>query len=466
MGAGLNRNNTTLSALVLLTIIKAFTPQKVPVFDWLFTAAWTFFALLCAWNGINELIDLFSRNRRRWKNAVSGLAHCGIFVFILATLSGSISYRSEYLQLYPGHLGATEDFVVALESFKMEEYPPETEVISPDGSAGGQWEVELETIIDKAMPDSNGFRAIDHTGAVTAAYVTASNENVTVNGWVSDGSFLLDPVHLQLPDGCVVVMKDRQPIQYISELRARSKGRSEKLVVSAGNPASFCNWEIYQSGYDKSMGRWSLESDILCVKDIWSPVKYAGLWMLLLSGLLMLAGAPAAHFKAEGKSARSGLVISGSVIFALIFTYIIISQLGIGRKKLPPILHSGWFIPHLAAYISGYAVMATATVAGIRAAMSKKGSDMTDILVRAGWGLLTLGLVIGAIWAKRAWGNFWSWDPKETWAAATWLCYLLYMHMPKGKSKTAILIIAFLLLQMCWWGLSLLPSGMNSMHVY
>lgn len=110
-------------------------------------------------------------------------------------------------------------------------------------------------------------------------------------------------------------------------------------------------------------------------------------------------------------------------------------------------------------------------------------------LVRIGWGFLTMGIVMGALWAKQAWGDYWTWDPKETWAAATWLCYLLYLHLRQGQgyalfsvtesgegnhlSRKSIrralllLVFSFILLQMCWWGVNYLPSSQGfSLHTY
>ena len=81
-------------------------------------------------------------------------------------------------------------------------------------------------------------------------------------------------------------------------------------------------------------------------------------------------------------------------------------------------------------------------------------------------------MLFGAIWAKEAWGHYWSWDPKETWAAATWLGYLLYIHLRKHQpeSHTAalgIVIFAFVLLQICWFGINYLPAAQgSSIHVY
>ena len=71
-----------------------------------------------------------------------------------------------------------------------------------------------------------------------------------------------------------------------------------------------------------------------------------------------------------------------------------------------------------------------------------------------------------------AWGHYWSWDPKETWAAITWFAYLIYVHyrqIPTHKPKLAlwVLLVSFLLLQMCWWGINYLPSAQSSsVHVY
>ena len=84
---------------------------------------------------------------------------------------------------------------------------------------------------------------------------------------------------------------------------------------------------------------------------------------------------------------------------------------------------------------------------------------------------LTLGMLSGCIWAKQAWGSFWNWDPKETWAAATWCAALVYIHLrlkrDAGLRAPYIwLILTFALLQMCWYGVNFLPAAQGSMHTY
>ena len=97
---------------------------------------------------------------------------------------------------------------------------------------------------------------------------------------------------------------------------------------------------------------------------------------------------------------------------------------------------------------------------------------ITDNLVYVGMAFLTFGMLFGALWAKVAWGHYWAWDPKETWAAVTWLCYLLYIHLRRAephawKKSLVLLLVAFVCLQMCWWGINYLPSAQgHSVHTY
>ena len=104
--------------------------------------------------------------------------------------------------------------------------------------------------------------------------------------------------------------------------------------------------------------------------------------------------------------------------------------------------------------------------------IERKEMDLCDDLTYVGLAFMTLGMLTGAIWAKEAWGHYWAWDPKETWAAATWFSYLVYIHFRLGrplKSRPAliILLVSFVLLQMCWYGINYLPSAQGvSVHTY
>ncbi len=96
---------------------------------------------------------------------------------------------------------------------------------------------------------------------------------------------------------------------------------------------------------------------------------------------------------------------------------------------------------------------------------------LEDISYRAiGFGLpvFTLGaLVFGAIWAHRAWGAYWSWDPKETWALITWFIYAAYLHARynskmKGKAAAYITVLGFISTLFTYFGVNYLLSGLHS----
>ena len=170
-------------------------------------------------------------------------------------------------------------------------------------------------------------------------------------------------------------------------------------------------------------------------------------------------------------------ILSFSTMMAVVFTCINIFKPEIHSKSLMPALQSVWFVPHVAVYMFAYAMMGAATLFAIylwwQSSRRKiQADEMTacDTLVKIGWAFLTLGMVMGSLWAKEAWGDYWTWDPKETWAAATWLGYLLYMHLrPHMKDHDytfGLLIFNFILLQMCWWGINFLPAAQSSVHVY
>lgn len=148
-------------------------------------------------------------------------------------------------------------------------------------------------------------------------------------------------------------------------------------------------------------------------------------------------------------------------------------------KALMPALQSYWFAPHVIVYIFGYSILAVAALVSLRGLWLhyfRKKSDESllrhcDQLVYVGFPFLTAGLLFGALWAKQAWGHYWTWDPKETWAFITWLLYLMYMHFRHRHPRRTllalwILALAYVVLLICWFGLNLLASAANSVHVY
>jgi ABC-type transport system involved in cytochrome c biogenesis permease subunit len=147
-------------------------------------------------------------------------------------------------------------------------------------------------------------------------------------------------------------------------------------------------------------------------------------------------------------------------------------------QQLPPALQSDLFAPHVAAYMAAYVLMAKATV---QAALHLVGSvskapGLVDHelgaykMVRLGFPLLSLGLVLGAVWGKLAWGDYWNWDPKELWSFASWLLFAGYLHFrhlygqrfPRANAWLVTLGMVAIAITLLWVNLGRIFGGLHS----
>lgn len=149
-------------------------------------------------------------------------------------------------------------------------------------------------------------------------------------------------------------------------------------------------------------------------------------------------------------------------------------------RTLMPALQSPWFVPHVVVYMLAYAALGLSSLLGLwalirrvraREVVQTSDVDVPHRMVMVGFPLLSMGLIFGALWAKEAWGHYWSWDPKETWAFLTWAAYLVYLHARakhamRPAMNLALLAAGFAVLLMCWFGVNKLPSAQESVHTY
>jgi len=151
---------------------------------------------------------------------------------------------------------------------------------------------------------------------------------------------------------------------------------------------------------------------------------------------------------------------------------------------LVPALQSYWLWLHVSVTLFGEAFFAIAFVTSIMYLVAeskeKKGKVSSSGLtaekldsisyrcVSIGFPVFTLGgLVFGMVWAYKAWGSFWSWDPKEVWSLITWFVFALYLHTRlvmgwKGKKSAIVAIIGFLAALFTYFGVNYLLAGLHS----
>jgi ABC-type transport system involved in cytochrome c biogenesis permease subunit len=139
-------------------------------------------------------------------------------------------------------------------------------------------------------------------------------------------------------------------------------------------------------------------------------------------------------------------------------------------QPLPPALQSILFVPHVLVYMLAYIILTKAAIVAGQQLTSRQTDDMAAYrLACAGFPLLTLGLLLGSLWGKLAWGDYWNWDPKEMWSLATWLVYVGYFHFraqfAAAKKAAAVWLLtgfAFIVITLLWANLSRLFAGLHS----
>ena len=182
------------------------------------------------------------------------------------------------------------------------------------------------------------------------------------------------------------------------------------------------------------------------------------------------------------------------VVMGLSVALFILAVLGYAYIKrdteavvLPPALQSVYFIPHVVVYFLGYAALFVSFVSSILYLIFPSPGQMKsgELLgfqklnfnlfsyrtILFGYGMITAGLILGAIWAKYAWGDWWSWDPKENFALISWLIYGGYLHLrqlpwvtPKGLAWVSI--VGFLAVMFTYLGVNYLPAAKEALHSY
>ncbi|PIQ86110.1 MAG: c-type cytochrome biogenesis protein CcsB [Candidatus Omnitrophica bacterium CG11_big_fil_rev_8_21_14_0_20_45_26] len=183
------------------------------------------------------------------------------------------------------------------------------------------------------------------------------------------------------------------------------------------------------------------------------------------------------------------VIIGGFSGLVAAFLLALTSLLSPEIEPLLPSLKSNFLLFHVIVIFIGYAALSVAfgsaavflilsTVAN-KWLTQRRGEEKTKALlvyldwltyrlIAAGFPLLTFGIALGSIWANAAWGRYWNWDPKETWAFITWAVYGAYLHLRisepfRGKAAAGFAFLGFLVLMFTYFGVNF---WFSSLHAY
>lgn len=278
----------------------------------------------------------------------------------------------------------------------------------------------------------------------------------------TDGERIALPFDLQIDTFFVDYYPDgRSPKQYTTRFILCTQEETLQMETSVNRPCRYRGYRFYQSSYDPVGNAYSV---LKVVCDPWLPVVWLGVAMLFIGACWQIA-----------RQWRGRWLLAAVVAVGVLFTVVTVAKINFGT--LVPALRSAWFVPHIGVYMLAYSALAIALGAGILIPWRNTFPLMMRLVQTASC-LLLVGMLCGAVWAQQAWGDYWAWDPKECWAAATWMLTLAAIHIgqkDKGqriKDKRLITIVlllvllAFAAMQMTWYGVNYLPSAAESLHTY
>ena len=253
--------------------------------------------------------------------------------------------------------------------------------------------------------------------------------------------------------------------QYVSEVQVFSPftNTMHNASISVNHPLVWRDWWIYQMSYDPSVEKRTI---LMAVRDQWLPLAAAGGVFLVLGSLLfgLTSFLPArkrgtaCECKASGDASAPDMAAKcgcGGIICGVLAVSVPIFIIGRSmlRPDPMPALRSPLMAPHVASYAASYVVLLFATFGVGRRWMP------------FGWFLMTLGLVLGALWGKICWGDFWQYDPKEMWSLATWSVYAAYFAFRRFRVPEIVLRYAggvSIILTLTWVNFSKLFTGLHS----
>lgn len=182
------------------------------------------------------------------------------------------------------------------------------------------------------------------------------------------------------------------------------------------------------------------------------------------------------HYQTRQMGPFVMLIISAAVGFLLWYT---VARGAAEIQPLVPALQSWWMKIHVPANFIGYGTFSLAAMVGVAYLLKAHGwlvdrlpslEVLDDVMYKAiavGFAFFTVATILGALWAAEAWGGYWSWDPKETWALIVWLNYAAWLHLRlmkglRGRLGAWWAVVGLLVTTFAFLGVNMFLSGLHS----
>ena len=256
------------------------------------------------------------------------------------------------------------------------------------------------------------------------------------------------------------------PSDYVSHVTIDG----EPFTISMNQIVSHKGVRLYQSDYDED-----LRGSLLAMNsDPWGiPVTYCGYALLFVSLVWMLAD-PQGKFRQQLSILRKQRFPLAMLTVFLMACFVLLLYHFLGKYSAAnhplPVLNSRLLPLHVSTIMMAYTLLLlTFIVSLVGIAVSKQRQKMyhlSQVMLFPALLLLCYGIFIGAIWANVSWGNYWSWDPKETWALITLMIYAAPAHRSfsnmSPRKYHLYMTVAFFTILMTYLGVNYFLGGMHS----
>lgn len=273
-------------------------------------------------------------------------------------------------------------------------------------------------------------------------------------------SLYLDKFSVEYYPQSHTIKKYKASISIIDGNKLEKKG-----IIEVNQPLSYKGYKIYQYGYDEDIPQQTL---LQIVKDPGAKIVYLG-YFLIIFGIIFSLKEIFLSFPLSGHNKSINTAIGAIVFICIVFAIAFFRRV---TFPLVPALQSKWLLFHVGSCFVAYSSFALAFIISIFNIFKKKNNDilksLTHKCICLGFLFLTIGIVLGSLWGKAAWGHWWNWDPKETWALATWIIYGVYFYawMLNRKWQIKVVswfgIVGFLLVLFNYFGVTFLMKGLHS----
>ncbi len=268
-------------------------------------------------------------------------------------------------------------------------------------------------------------------------------------------------------------------VAYVLGLAVRGDALSARSLALG----SWLTWAAVTMGFVALMVRWR-ESYLIAPDFGHIPVSNlfdVFVLFCVVTGLLYLYYET--RYRQRALGALALLIISAAVAFLI---YYAVAYHADKIEPLVPALKSYWMKIHVPANFIGYGSFAFSAMVGVAYLLRDRAERLRpdgrvvrrlpslemldDIMYRyiaLGFAFFTLATILGALWAAEAWGGYWSWDPKETWALIVWLNYAAWLHMRfskgwRGRPLAVWSFVGLIVTTFCFLGVNIFLSGLHS----